>query len=76
MKITTRTLPAQWECFLLGGNLVATDICDRLAASAYLMREKLPRPAMAADQTRFQWSNDADCVPQGGQVLDFIFIIP
>ncbi len=76
MTLTTRTLPAQWEQILFGGNLLAVEPREAQAALAWLQREKLGLPMASADKTRFQWSNDANHIPQGGEVLDFIFLLP
>ncbi len=76
MTATTRTLPAQWEQILCGGNLLAVAPAEAKAALAFLKREHLGLAVASADKPRFQWSNDADAIPQGGQVLDFIFLIP
>ena len=75
MTLTTRTLPAYWASYLINNDASGIDPQEKAQADEFLAREKLPMPSNYTDE-RLQWQNDAHAIPHGGQVCEFIFILP
>lgn len=68
------TLPAYWASYLINQDASGISDEDKRQADEFLAEKGLPGACSCSDESRFSWRNDATNL--GGDVLDFVFLVP